>query len=63
MTCNIGKTDKTVRIIAGTILVILGVVYNTWLGLIGLIPLLTAVFGICPLYIPFHINTAKKEGK
>jgi hypothetical protein len=61
MKCNIGKSDKTIRIIVGIVLIFLGIIYNNWLGLIGLIPLFTAIFGICPLYLPFHITTCKKE--
>lgn len=47
---NIGKVDSIIRIVIGVIVIILGVVYNSWLGAIGVIPLITAGIGFCPLY-------------
>ncbi len=58
MKCNVGKTDRILRIIAGLIIAILGVVFNTWWGLVGLIPLVTGLFAICPAYLLLRINTA-----
>jgi hypothetical protein len=56
---NIGLIDRVIRIIAGVAIGALGLAYNSWLGLIGLVPLLTAGIGICPLYLPFGISTKK----
>lgn len=61
MKCNVGATDRLVRIIAGLIILLLGLIYRNWWGLIGLIPLLTGVFRFCPLYLPFKISTVIKE--
>ncbi len=61
MKCNIGKTDRIIRIIAGVVILIIGLVTKSWWGLIGLIPLLTAVLKWCPLYIPLKINTMEKK--
>ena len=63
---NIGKTDKMIRYIAAVGLLSLFFVLKgdlRYLGLIGFIPLVTATFGVCPLYIPFGINTIKKEDR
>lgn len=57
---NIGKFDRTLRIIAGLIIIALGIVFKSFLGLIGLIPLITATFGLCPLYMPFGISSRKE---
>lgn len=54
---NVGKTDKIIRIAVGLAIIIAGVVMNSWLGVIGLIPLLTGVISWCPLYCPLKINT------
>jgi hypothetical protein len=54
---NIGSTDRTVRIIAGLVIIVAGFAFRSWWGLVGLLPLLTAVIGWCPLYLPFRINT------
>jgi hypothetical protein len=61
MKCNVGKTDKIIRYVIGAVIIIAGFVLNSWLGLIGLIPIATAIFGWCPLYIPLGINTGPKE--
>ncbi|MEI7885269.1 MAG: DUF2892 domain-containing protein [Clostridia bacterium] len=63
---NVGKTDRIIRIILG--LAVLSLLFfltgNTrfW-GLLGLIPLLTGLFGFCPLYKIFGISSAPKKIK
>jgi hypothetical protein len=57
---NIGKSDKVIRIVLGLAIIILGIIYQSLWGLIGLIPLLTAVIGFCPLYPALKINTNKR---
>lgn len=61
MKYNVGSVDRLIRIIAGLLIAILGIVYDSWFGLIGIIPLATGLFRFCPLYFPFKISTAKKE--
>lgn len=61
MKCNVGAVDRLVRIVVGLIIAILGVVYNSWWGLVGLVPLATGLFQFCPLYFPLNISTVKKE--
>ncbi len=61
MNKNIGKVDKTVRIIIGLVVIALGINFQSWWGLVGLVPLLTALVGFCPLYAPCKISTVKKE--
>lgn len=58
---NVGGADKIIRVIIGLVIIVLGFVYGSWLGLIGIIPILTAVFSRCGLYYPLKINTCKKE--
>jgi len=60
---NIGSTDKIIRIIAGIVILILGYVYHTWWGLIGIVPILTVITGRCVLYYLFGINTCKLKDK
>lgn len=59
MQCNIGKTDKIFRLVVGLAVIGVGIVVESWWGLIGLIPIGTALVGFCPLYVPFKINTNK----
>ncbi len=61
MTCNVGKTDRKIRIIAGVVIAGAGIYYQSWLGLIALVPLGTAISGWCPTYLPFKINTQKSD--
>ena len=64
---NMGTIDKAVRIIIAAVFVILyvtGVVPGT-AGIIlialAVIFVLTSLISFCPLYLPFGINTGKKE--
>ncbi len=57
---NVGSVDRTIRIIIGLALLSLLVLRqdsSRWIGLIGLVPLLTAYLSWCPLYTPFGIKT------
>ena len=60
MQCNVGKTDRAIRILAGLVLIALTVtnVIGYW-GWIGIVPLLTGTFRICPAYWIFKLNTNK----
>ncbi len=58
---NIGKTDKIIRVIIGVVIIALGIVYQSWWGLIGFVPLITALISWCPLYVPFKMSTRKTK--
>lgn len=59
MTCNIGKTDRVIRVILGVCIIAVGVYYQSWWGAVGVIPILTAAIGWCPAYVPFGISSCK----
>lgn len=61
MKLNVGFIDRLLRIIVGLLIAILGVWFDSWWGLIGLIPLATGIFRWCPLYVPFSISTDNKD--
>ena len=65
MVQNVGKIDRLIRIIVG--LIVLSLVFGgpkTLWGLLGLIPLGTALIGWCPPYAMLGINTCSaKSGK
>ena len=62
MKCNVGKTDKVIRIILGIIIGALGYYYQTWWGLVAIVPIGTALFSFCALYPLIGVSTcAKKE--
>lgn len=60
---NVGVTDRVLRLVAGIgILSLVFVGPRTPWGYLGLIPILTAVFGTCPAYALLGINTCHKSG-
>lgn len=59
MNINIGSTDRMLRVIAGVIIIAVGVYYQSWWGVVGLVPLLTGLFRSCPLYKMLGTNTCK----
>jgi hypothetical protein len=61
MKCNVGPIDRLLRIIVGLIIAIIGVVFDSWWGLLGIPLIATGIFRFCLLYLPFNISTAKKE--
>lgn len=66
MTANAGMIDRALRVIVGLALVALalgfipGVAPTVW-GWIGVVPLLTAVVGICPAYSILGVNTCGRR--
>ena len=62
---NVGMADRIFRLVAGVVLLSLTQVLEgdiRWVGLIGIVPILTAAFGFCPMYCPFKINTSCCKG-
>jgi hypothetical protein len=59
MTCNVGDTERMVRILVGLALVGFAFATNTLWAFIGAVPVLTGVFAWCPAYLPFGISTRK----
>lgn len=60
---NVGSADKAVRIVAGLVILSALVLVEgplSWLGLIGLVPLLTGIAGSCPLYTVFGFSTCRR---
>ena len=61
MTKNVGSIDKLTRIVLGIAIIVIGVIYNSLLGAIGLVPIITALIGWCPLYPILGISTCEKS--
>lgn len=60
---NVGSIDRVIRIVLGVVVVALGLYYQSWWGVLGIIPLFTASISSCPLYLPFGISTCKTGKK
>ncbi len=61
---NVGSIDRVVRIVLGLALLSLTVILSApwaYLGLIGLVPLVTAALGTCPLYSLLGIDTCPAD--
>jgi Protein of unknown function (DUF2892) len=63
MTKNMGTIDRALRVVIGLVLLayalkVIGAGSSwSWIGWIGVVPLLTALIGNCPAYSIFGINT------
>lgn len=60
MTRNEGTFDRAARIILGIVLIVMAVrgLYTPWTW-IGVVPLITGLVGMCPLYSILGISTCK----
>ena len=67
MKLNMGTPDRSVRALVGVVLValpLMGVVSGIWAGVawvLAAILLVTAVVGVCPLYLPFGLSTRRDK--
>jgi hypothetical protein len=60
MNKNVGSVDRALRVVAGLVLLSLTVIGpKTLWGLIGIVPLLTALVGWCPAYTLLGIRTCR----
>ncbi len=62
MTANVGGIDKILRIVVGLALIAFALLAPatitwSWIGYVGVVPLLTGVFGFCPFYPLLGLNT------
>ncbi|PLX46532.1 MAG: DUF2892 domain-containing protein [Deltaproteobacteria bacterium] len=64
MQVNEHNAERVVRVIFGiALLSLLFILDSNWryIGLVGIVPILTGLTGFCPLYTLLGINTAKKS--
>jgi hypothetical protein len=58
---NVGRVDRILRIALGISLLAGGVYFHSWWGLLGIVPIATAVIGWCPAYTPFGISSDDRK--
>ncbi len=63
MNANVGTIDRVLRVVFGVALIAMVFVgpQTPW-GWVGLVPLLTAAFRLCPLYSLLGVNTCPRHG-
>jgi len=63
ISANVGTFDRIARIVLGVALIAFALGYIapgtswSWVGWIGVVPFLTAIFGTCPVYSLFGMLT------
>jgi len=61
MKTNMGTIDRWLRILVGFVIIGLGIYFKNWIGLVGLVFLITGLVRFCPLYkILGNCSTCKK---
>lgn len=61
---NVGQSERLLRILGGVFLLVYAGLSSSewrWIGLLGVIPLMTGLAGWCPLYRLIGIGTRRDE--
>src|SRR6266545_3747314 len=67
MTANVGMIDRIVRIAVGVLLIAFALRLGfpetgwNWIGWIGIVPIVTAIFGYCPAYSLIGLSTCPQR--
>jgi len=67
MVKNVGPVDRALRIVFGLVLIAYALQLGlpdtgwNWTGWIGVVPLLTALIGSCPLYRILGVSTCSRK--
>ncbi len=60
MKVNIGKSDRVIRLVLGVVIILSGIYLKSWWGIIGIVPVITALLNFCPVWSLLGISTKKK---
>lgn len=63
MVKNVGDLDRGLRLLVGVVILGAGVYFNSWWGLVGLVPIATAALRWCPAYLPLGLSTCRRGAK
>ncbi len=58
---NVGQIDRLIRIILGLAVAAVGIIFDSWWGILGVVLIATGLFRICLLYLAFNISTNRKK--
>lgn len=62
MKINVGRVDKSIRITLGIFIITLGIFFQSWWGLVGIIPLFT-IFSVLQLVIQKKTISGERNAK
>jgi len=57
---NVGNLDKIIRLVFGAAILLLGIIFKSWWGVIGVVPFFTGLFNYCPAYSLIGVSTKSK---
>ncbi len=57
MKCNVGNTDKAIRLFLAIVIGAAGFYVKSWWGFLAILPLITGLTSVCPLYTILGLNT------
>ncbi len=60
---NVGNSDKVIRIVLGIVIAVIGIVTQSWWGLLAIVPIGTALINFCPAYALLGLSTQKNAEK
>jgi hypothetical protein len=61
MMCHSRTLDKVIRRCIGLLIIGLGFYYKTWLGAIGILPIIMTYTGRCLICLPLNTNSKKND--
>jgi hypothetical protein len=59
--CNVGKTEQIIRIGIGIGIILVGLYYRSWWGIIGIIPIITGSIRYCPISAILGVSTCQTD--
>jgi hypothetical protein len=61
MISNMGKTDRLIRTVSAFVIVFVSSYISGLWAILGMVILLTAIIGWCPIYALFRLSTTKEQ--
>ena len=59
--CNVGKTERVIRLLAGLVLIGVGIVWRPWPAVPGILLVGTALLAWCPISTLLGVSTCRDE--
>ena len=60
MKANVGNTDRIIRFVLGAVIIVVGFYFESWWGVVGVVPIITGLLNFCPAYNLIGVSTRKK---